>query len=337
MSGAGTFAQRVAVPAQSIFAVDPGFQVMRTWQNNVQMEHAFRRDMTFSANYMFAKGYNLPVVTKDALAGKHGEFDMVLANPPFGKKSSVTIVNEAGEQSKESLVINRDDFWASTSNKQLNFLQHIFTILKQHGRAAGREDRGAPGQDRRLENLARVNQQSVERPLGDPLQADQSAAGVEQQYLKNLHFVGPVFLAQQVGHARGAADREPAVTSEARLTESLPTAVGVARADLHVMAALGADVQVPLHLGLVDDLEARVALDPHPLGDLDLLAVFEPPVGHGGEKVQFLACLMHEHVAEHDRVVAGARDVRVHHFGNGAAIQVRPLSRLKITRSPPRP
>ena len=38
---------------------------------------------------------------------------------------------------KESLIINRDDFWASTSNKQLNFLQHIFTILKvQHGRAA---------------------------------------------------------------------------------------------------------------------------------------------------------------------------------------------------------
>lgn len=79
---------------------------------------------------------NLPVVTKDALGGKHGEYEMVLANPPFGKKSSVTIVNEAGDQSKESLIINRDDFWATTSNKQLNFLQHIFTILKQHGRAA---------------------------------------------------------------------------------------------------------------------------------------------------------------------------------------------------------
>ena len=79
---------------------------------------------------------DLPVVTKDALAGKHGEYEMVLANPPFGKKSSVTIVNDAGESSKESLIINRDDFWASTSNKQLNFLQHIFTILKQHGRAA---------------------------------------------------------------------------------------------------------------------------------------------------------------------------------------------------------
>lgn len=79
---------------------------------------------------------DLPVVTKDALAGKHGEYDLILANPPFGKKSSVTITNADGEQAKESLTINRDDFWATTSNKQLNFLQHIFTILKQHGRAA---------------------------------------------------------------------------------------------------------------------------------------------------------------------------------------------------------
>jgi type I restriction enzyme M protein len=79
---------------------------------------------------------DLPVITKDALTGKHGEYEIVLANPPFGKKSSVTIVNDEGESSKESLIINRDDFWASTSNKQLNFLQHIFTILKQHGRAA---------------------------------------------------------------------------------------------------------------------------------------------------------------------------------------------------------
>jgi type I restriction enzyme M protein len=52
------------------------------------------------------------------------------------QKSSVTIVNEAGDQEKQSLVVHRDDFWASTSNKQLNFLQHVFTILKQHGRAA---------------------------------------------------------------------------------------------------------------------------------------------------------------------------------------------------------
>ena len=79
---------------------------------------------------------HVPVQVRDALAGKHGEYELVLTNPPFGKKSSVTIVNEAGETSKESLIINRDDFWATTSNKQLNFLQHVFTILKQHGRAA---------------------------------------------------------------------------------------------------------------------------------------------------------------------------------------------------------
>ena len=79
---------------------------------------------------------HVPVMVKDALAGKHGEYEMVLTNPPFGKKSSVTIVNEVGDEERQSLVVHRDDFWASTSNKQLNFLQHVFTILKQHGRAA---------------------------------------------------------------------------------------------------------------------------------------------------------------------------------------------------------
>jgi hypothetical protein len=76
-------------------------------------------------------------VENDAL-GSHGGkyYEMVMTNPPFGKKSSVTIVNEEGKAEKESLTIHRDDFWASTSNKQLNFLQHVFTILKQHGRAA---------------------------------------------------------------------------------------------------------------------------------------------------------------------------------------------------------
>lgn len=82
------------------------------------------------------KAIHLPVMTKDALTGRHGEYDVVLTNPPFGKKSSVTIVGEDGETSKESLVITRDDFWATTSNKQLNFVQHVFSILKQHGRSA---------------------------------------------------------------------------------------------------------------------------------------------------------------------------------------------------------
>jgi len=61
---------------------------------------------------------------------------MVPTNLPFGKKSSVTIVNEACDEEKQSLVVHRDDFWASTSSKQLNFLQHVFSILKQLRRAA---------------------------------------------------------------------------------------------------------------------------------------------------------------------------------------------------------
>ena len=79
----------------------------------------------------------VPVEIRDAL-GSHGGryYEMVMTNPPFGKKSSVTIVTEEGKAEKESLTIHRDDFWSSTSNKQLNFLQHVFTILKQHGHAA---------------------------------------------------------------------------------------------------------------------------------------------------------------------------------------------------------
>ncbi|MBT3471540.1 MAG: SAM-dependent DNA methyltransferase [Gammaproteobacteria bacterium] len=62
--------------------------------------------------------------------------DMILANPPFGKKSSMTFTNEEGEQEKDDLTYNRQDFWATTSNKQVNFVQHIRTLLKTTGRAA---------------------------------------------------------------------------------------------------------------------------------------------------------------------------------------------------------
>jgi len=63
-------------------------------------------------------------------------YDYVLANPPFGKKSSMTFTNEEGVQKKEELIYNREDFWTTTSNKQLNFIQHIYTMLKTDGKAA---------------------------------------------------------------------------------------------------------------------------------------------------------------------------------------------------------
>jgi type I restriction enzyme M protein len=50
-------------------------------------------------------------------------FDVVLTNPPFGNKGA-------------NQVPARNDFAIKTSNKQLNFLQHVITLLKPGGRAA---------------------------------------------------------------------------------------------------------------------------------------------------------------------------------------------------------
>src|SRR5919106_4579583 len=73
----------------------------------------------------------------DSLIAPSGQtYDYVLANPPFGKKSSMSFTNDEGEQETDDLTYNRQDFWATTSNKQLNFIQHIRTMLKTTGRAA---------------------------------------------------------------------------------------------------------------------------------------------------------------------------------------------------------
>lgn len=78
-----------------------------------------------------------PITRADSLLTDPNErFDYILTNPPFGKKSSLTFTNEQGEQEQEDLVYNRQDFWATTSNKQLNFVQHIRTLLKVGGTAA---------------------------------------------------------------------------------------------------------------------------------------------------------------------------------------------------------
>jgi type I restriction enzyme M protein len=82
-------------------------------------------------------GDESPIVEKDSLAQAPGtNYKVVLTNPPFGKKSSITVVNEEGEEAREALTYVRDDFWATTSNKQLNFLQHVKSLLKIDGRAA---------------------------------------------------------------------------------------------------------------------------------------------------------------------------------------------------------
>lgn len=78
-----------------------------------------------------------PIDRNDSLISSPKEsYHFVFANPPFGKKSSITITNDEGEQEKETLTYNRQDFWATTSNKQLNFVQHIRAMLKIDGEAA---------------------------------------------------------------------------------------------------------------------------------------------------------------------------------------------------------
>jgi len=80
-------------------------------------------------------GGKLPLHVSDSLAGDPGDrFDIVLTNPPFGKKSSTTVMGADGKAVKEKDTYERDDFWATTSNKQLNFLQHVRTLMKQQGR-----------------------------------------------------------------------------------------------------------------------------------------------------------------------------------------------------------
>lgn len=82
-------------------------------------------------------GEESPIEVGDSLISDPGDrYNLVLTNPPFGKKSSITIVNGDGTADKESLTYERQDFWATTSNKQLNFLQHVKTILKINGKAA---------------------------------------------------------------------------------------------------------------------------------------------------------------------------------------------------------
>lgn len=74
---------------------------------------------------------------RDSLIADPGRrWSVVLSNPPFGRKSSLTMVGADGREVREDREIERQDFVATTSNKQLNFVQHIATILDTNGRAA---------------------------------------------------------------------------------------------------------------------------------------------------------------------------------------------------------
>jgi type I restriction enzyme M protein len=126
----------------------------RPGQTLNKKQAAFLRDSTFHGNEIVASTRRLclmnlflhnvgdlvgepSVARADALIAEPTQhFDYVLANPPFGKKSSMTFTNEEGEEDRDALTYERQDFWTTTSNKQLNFLQHIVSMLELTGKAA---------------------------------------------------------------------------------------------------------------------------------------------------------------------------------------------------------
>src|SRR5262249_44779693 len=78
-----------------------------------------------------------PITVDDSLRSAPSQhFEMVVTNPPFGRKSSYKVIGADGETETETMSYLREDFWATTSNKQLNFLQHVRSLLSINGRAA---------------------------------------------------------------------------------------------------------------------------------------------------------------------------------------------------------
>ena len=66
-----------------------------------------------------------PILCEDSLEKQPEElYDVILANPPFGARPSGAVA------------IDRPDFYTTTNNNQLNFLQHMMLLLKDGGRAA---------------------------------------------------------------------------------------------------------------------------------------------------------------------------------------------------------
>ncbi|MGI5198580.1 N-6 DNA methylase [Streptomyces sp. CA-288835] len=83
-----------------------------------------------------AAGQSLITAEDALLTQPNRHASLVLAHPPFGKKSAITAVDRNGVAQKEDVHYPRNDFLITTTNKQINFLQHIMSLMEMNGRAA---------------------------------------------------------------------------------------------------------------------------------------------------------------------------------------------------------
>ena len=82
-------------------------------------------------------GTETPIRRADALAADPGRrWDVILTNPPFGRRQFARVFTGDGEAETEREDYERPDFNVITGNKQLNFLQHVMTVLAPNGTAA---------------------------------------------------------------------------------------------------------------------------------------------------------------------------------------------------------
>lgn len=86
--------------------------------------------VTLASMNMYLHGVDVnhsPIECRDSLEEEPTElFNVILANPPFGNRP----------QGASIIADMRKDFYATTNNNQLNFLQHMMVLLKTGGRAA---------------------------------------------------------------------------------------------------------------------------------------------------------------------------------------------------------
>lgn len=127
---AGTFGFMIAID-QYLKEKHTNYYELNDKQRKFQLEEAFSGSELVQDAHRLAlmnaklHGLESTILMGDTLSdvGKQfKELDGVLANPPFGTK-------QGGERP------SRDDFTFATSNKQLNFLQHIYRSLKRNGKA----------------------------------------------------------------------------------------------------------------------------------------------------------------------------------------------------------